>query len=91
MNGKRTFWSSIIAGAVAGGLLSLLNRNAREYSKNLMQQTGQTVSYFAKNPKETVQLAKGAVETVSSFVDRNSTSTLNAIEQVEKTVDRFTK
>ncbi len=91
MNGKRKFWSSIVAGAVTGGLLSLLNKEARNYGKNLVEKTGRTVTYFAKNPQETVELAKGAVEMVSSFVDRNSKNALNAIEQVEQTVSRFKK
>lgn len=91
MNGKRTFWTSIIAGACIGGLLSLLNKDARNYSKTVVKQTGDTLTYYTKNPDETVQKAKQSVQSVNNFISQNSTSALSALDQVETTVNKFLK
>lgn len=91
MSGRRTFWSSIAAGAVIGGLLSLLNKDARDYSKKMIQQTGEAVKYYTTNPDETVEKVKNAVESVTKLVTENTDSALNAIEQVENTVNKFIK
>lgn len=89
MNGKRTFWLSVVAGACAGGLLSLLNKDARNYSKSVAQKTGETITHYTKNPDETVKKAKQGVQTVNDFIAQNSTSALNALKQVETTVNKF--
>lgn len=91
MKGKRTFWTSIAAGAVVGGLLSLLNKDARHYSKTALKQTGETISHYTKNLDETVDKAKETIENLNEFVSNNSTSALNALEQVESTVNKFLK
>lgn len=91
MNGKKTFWTGIIAGACIGGLLSLLNKDARQYSKDIAKQTGETIAHYTKNPDETVQKVKQTVETVNDFVSDNSTSALSALDQVETTIHKFLK
>lgn len=91
MNGKRTFWASIIAGACVGGLLSLLNKDARNYSKSVVKQTGETITHYTKHPDETVQKVKQSVQSVNDFVSHNSSSALSALEQVETTVNKFLK
>jgi len=89
MNGKRTFWSSIIVGACIGGLLSLLNQDARRYSKEMVQKTGETVTHYAKNPDETVRVVKDGVQSFNQIVSQNSQSALSALDQVETTVNKF--
>lgn len=91
MKGKRTFWTSMIAGACVGGLLSLLNKDARNYSKKVLQQTGETVKYLTTNPDVTVQKLKNTVETLNTLVSENSKSAMNALQQVENTVNKFKK
>lgn len=91
MNGKKTFWTSIVAGALAGGLLSLLNKDARTYSKEVVKQTGETITHYTKNPDETVEKVKESVHTVNNLVSKNTSSALNALEQVETTVNKFLK
>lgn len=91
MNGKRTFWVSIIAGAVAGGLLSLLNKEARDYSKEIVRQTGVTLTHYTKNPDETVQIVKNSIHSINDIVSKNTDSALSALEQVEGTVNKFLK
>lgn len=89
MKGKRTFWTSIVAGACIGGLLSLLNKDARDYSKKMLQHTGEAVRYYSTNPDVTVEKVKNAVESISNLVNENTGSALNAIEQVENTVNKL--
>jgi len=91
VSGKTTFWTSVVAGAVVGGLLSLLNKDAREYSKHKLAETGEAVKYYTTNPDVTVQKVKQSVETINELISDNSKSALQAIEQVEGTVNKFLK
>ncbi|HZW67687.1 MAG TPA: hypothetical protein VFF20_03655 [Pseudogracilibacillus sp.] len=91
MSGKRIFWLSVVSGAVIGGITSLFNKEARSYSKDLVKETGETISHYAKNPDVTVQMAKDAVVSANQLVSKNTTSAMNAIEQVEDTVHKFLK
>jgi len=91
MNGKRIFWLSVVSGAFIGGVASLFNKEARNYSKDLVKETGETISHYTKNPDVTVQMAKDAVESVNQLVSKNTSSAMNAIEQVEDTVHKFLK
>lgn len=91
MKGKKAFWTGIITGPCIGGLVSLLNKDARAYGKQLFKSTSDTVKYLAKNPEESVLKVKHAVESLNQFVNENASSALNAIEQVENTVNKFKK
>lgn len=91
MKGKTTFWSSIVAGAVVGGLLSLISKDARDYSKKMILETGEMVKYYTTNPDVTVQKLKSRVESINEVVSDNTKSALNALEQVENTVNKFLK
>lgn len=91
MKGKTVFWSSIVVGACVGGLLSLFNKEARNYSKEVCDQAGETVKYYTKNPDLTVQKVKNTVQSLSDMVSENTGSALNALDQVESTVNKFVK
>lgn len=91
MRGKTTFWSSIIAGAVVGGLLSLINAEARQYSKKMLSYTGDAVKFYTTNPDVTVEKLKSSIESINELVSDNSKSAINALDQVENTVNKFLK
>lgn len=91
MKGKTTFWTGIIAGATLGGLLSLLNDDARHYVKEKTNQTSEQLSYYKGNPTETVHKVKQTVLSLNETVSKNTKSALNALEQVEKSMNRLLK
>lgn len=91
MKGKTVFWSSIITGATLGGVLSLLHGGARQYVNEKTSTTSDQLSYLKENPTETVRKVKQSVLSLNEAVTHNTKSALNALEQVEKTVDRLLK
>jgi len=89
--GKRTFWSGIIVGAIVGGAVSLFNRDARSYVKELSEQTADQVSYYAQNPTEAVDGVKNTVLFVTDTIERNSSGAMNTLDQVENTLNKVIK
>lgn len=91
MNGKTTFWTGVIAGACIGALVSLFNKDARHYGKSLLDETNVRLSGYVRNPEETVQKVKQSVTSFNEIVSENTDSALHALNQIEQTVNKFTK
>ncbi len=89
--GGRNFWTAVISGAILGGLISLSNKDAREYAKALASNTGEKVVYFANNPAEFIGNLKETAELIDEKVSQNRESAFNALEQVDKTINKFSK
>jgi len=89
--GGKNFWTGVISGAVLGGLISLSNKDARNYAKNLANNTAERVVYFTKNPAELVGNLKQTVQLIDEKVSENRESAFNAIEQVDKTINKISK
>lgn len=91
MSGKAKFWTSIIAGACIGGAISLFNSDARNYGKSLVKETNDCLNECIRNPEDSVKKVKNSISTFSNFISENTDSALNAINQIEQTVNRLTK
>ncbi len=89
--GKRTLLTGIIAGASIGGLLSLLNKDAREYAKDTLSKSRDNLSYYVKNPTEAVEKIRHTALTVNNMIESNTSSAVNALEQVENSLNKVTK
>lgn len=84
--GKRTLWTGIILGATVGGLVSLLNNDARNYVKNSATASLENLTFYSKNPEIAFKDIKSRVTRIDDFVNESTDNALNAIEQVENTV-----
>lgn len=91
MSGKTKFWTGIVTGACIGGIVALLNRDARDYGKSLLTQTSDCVSDCLHHPEDVVQKVKHSLTTFNDFIKDNTDQALNALEQIEQTVNRFKK
>lgn len=89
--GKRTFLSGIILGAVVGGVVSLFNQDARNYVRDLSEQTADQVTYYSKHPQEAVSNIKQTITAVTEKVDSNSVGAMNTLDQVENTLGKVLK
>lgn len=87
--GKRTFWLSVAAGALVGGITSLINRDVREYVKESTMKLGDTASYYANHPEEAIQNLQQTVSLVEKTVEQNTNSAQNALQQIGTTVNKF--
>lgn len=89
--GAKKFWTGIIAGAVVGGLVSLCNKEARLYVKEVANSTGDKALYYINNPTEAVKNIKEMAQFVDDKISENKKGAFNALEQVENTLEKVTK
>ncbi|MGM8363876.1 YtxH domain-containing protein [Virgibacillus sp. W0181] len=89
--GKRNLCTGLLIGAVVGGLVSLLNKDTRNYTKNKWDSTKTTASYYFSNPTEAVRNVKQSVDQLNSAVSQEAQNAINALEQVENTLAKVWK
>jgi gas vesicle protein len=62
MTKKNQFWRGMILGAIAGGAISLLDKQTRHVMKGNVQKTSTKVSYILRNPGEISDKVKETAE-----------------------------
>ena len=87
--GKRKLMTGIIVGASIGGLISLMNEDARKYAKEKANEAVDNVQQCIKNPAETVKQVREKVETLNEAISTNASSAVNALEQVENSLNKL--
>lgn len=87
--GKRKLMTGIIVGASIGGLISLMNEDARKYAKEKANEAVDNVQQCIKNPAETVKQVREKVETLNEAISSNASSAVNALEQVENSLNKL--
>lgn len=85
--GKRTLWTGIALGAVAGGLTALLDKDARKYVKDTAVQAKSTTEFYINNPSLTVSKVKGTVKTLNENLAKGAESAMNALDKYEKSLN----
>src|SRR5699024_5743007 len=88
---KKTLLSSIAVGAVVGRLVSLFNKETRDYVVDKGSQAKDKDNYYINHQNETVENLKSTVINVTSMIEYNKTGALNALDQVENTVGKVFK
>ncbi|MFA1822078.1 YtxH domain-containing protein [Virgibacillus oceani] len=88
--GKRKLVLSIAAGAVVGGLVALFDKETRTYSKHKLGSVKRSSSYMLKNPSEAVHNVRTAFDTFNKNFASGAENTINALEQVENSLDKLT-
>jgi len=89
--GKRTFLSGIIVGAVIGGVVSLLNKDARNYVRDVSDQAADQVNYYVQHPSEAINNVKRTLTLVTNQIDSNTVGAMNTLDQVENTLNKVLK
>lgn len=89
--GKNTLYTGIIAGAIIGGFLSLLDKETRQYAKGKYLVARSQMSGCLKHPSNSLNDARYYMNQFNDQFNENADQAINAIEQVEQTIDKFTK
>jgi|SRR5699024_1484929 len=89
--GKRNLLIGVISGAIVGGVVSLFNKNTRNYVKTKCDEAKVSSSYYVKNPSEAIHKAKQKVDSFNHTFSSGADNALNALEQVGDTLEKFTK
>lgn len=86
--GKRTLWTGIALGAVAGGLTALLDKDVRKHVKNSCVQAKSTTEFYLNNPSLTVSKVRGSVRTLNENLAKGADTAMNALDKYEKSLDK---
>ena len=89
--GKNKLIRGILIGAVVGGVVALFDKDARAYAKKKAVDTSTTTKYFLKNPSEAIHNVRMTVDRLNRDLTKGVESTVNALEQVEETLEKLTK
>lgn len=89
--GKRNLFIGLFSGAVVGGLISLFSSDARYYTKGKMKGMKQQSNYYVKHPSDAVRNVRDTFNKFNREFSSGAESAISALEQVEETLDKFTK
>lgn len=87
-NNKLVF--GIIIGALVGGLTALFDRETRNTTKLQCMNAKKKTNYYVKHPSEAVQNARIACNQFNESFNTGADNAINALEQVEQTIDKLT-
>ncbi|MCA1064096.1 YtxH domain-containing protein [Rossellomorea sp. AcN35-11] len=82
--GSNKFYKGIFLGAVAGGLLSLLDRTTRQEVGTSLKNSGNYIASYTKNPQALVESGKEVYEKLRTTADQVSRDIQFINEKVEE-------
>ncbi|WP_407270836.1 hypothetical protein [Radiobacillus sp. PE A8.2] len=86
---KPKFIQGIVIGAIAGGLISLLDPTTRNYVKNTAINSSITTKYYLKHPADSFRQLKECYSTWNNNVSQVTNQALTILSQVEETIERM--
>ncbi|MEH7118160.1 YtxH domain-containing protein [Neobacillus vireti] len=84
MTRKNQFWKGMLLGAIAGGALSLLDKDTREAMKENVKKTSGRVSYIVRHPDEISEKVKGTAAKIKSTFETVNEDISFISEKVEE-------
>jgi gas vesicle protein len=84
MSGTKKFWTGVLWGALAGGAISLLDRDTRQAVAQSCKKTSGELSYYIKHPDEVVEQVKDATTKIRSTVEQVSGDISFIADKVEE-------
>ncbi|MDR4945674.1 YtxH domain-containing protein [Neobacillus cucumis] len=84
MTRKNQFWKGMLLGAIAGGALSLLDRNTREVMKENVKKTSESLGHLVCHPHEISNKVKGTAAKLKSTFEAVSEDITYITEKVEE-------
>lgn len=87
-NNKMVF--GVLIGALLGGLMTLFDKETRSTTKIQCKNAKNKTSYYLKHPSEAVRNARVACNQFNETFNKSADGAINALEQVETTIDRLT-
>lgn len=88
---KKTLYKGIIFGAMIGGLSTLCKKDVRDYAKTKLVSTKDKTCFYMKNPSKAIRDVRMTIDQLNENLTEGAESTLNALEQIENTLDSVIK
>lgn len=80
--------ASIVVGAIAGGIVALTNQSVRDYTKSKIHETKIQIKNCLENPAESVHKLRTDIIECHNVITSGLDSTVNALEQIEQTLEK---
>jgi gas vesicle protein len=93
MTKENQFWKGIFLGAIAGGVISLLDKSTRQVMKENIQNASKNVSYIVRNPREITEKVKGTAEKLTKTfkqVNEDISYITNKIDELRELTPQVT-
>ncbi|MEH7417896.1 YtxH domain-containing protein [Neobacillus drentensis] len=84
MTRKNQFWKGLLLGAIAGGALSLLDKDTRETMKENVKKTSGKIGYIIRHPDEVTETVRGTAAKLKSTFETVSDDISFITEKVEE-------
>jgi len=72
MTRKNQFWKGVLLGAIAGGAISLLDKQTRVTMKDNVQRVSSKAAYLIKNPGDIQEKLKGTADKIKTTFEQVS-------------------
>ena len=69
MTKKNQFWKGMLFGAIAGGAISLFDKDTRQIMKEHVGRVANKTSYIVRNPKETAMQVKDTALKIKATIE----------------------
>lgn len=87
--GQRKMLIGVLAGALVGALVMQFDKDARYYTKSCLNKVKDNSSELLNNPEDTVRKLRNKFDQLNNTISVGAENTINALEQVESTLDRL--
>lgn len=88
--GRRRLITGMVVGATVGTVVALLDRETRDYAKSQLEVAKTNGSYLVKHPSEAIEKFRNTVDEWNHAISSGADNAINALEQVEDTINKFT-
>jgi gas vesicle protein len=94
MSNMKKFWKGMFWGALAGGAVSLLDKDTRQAVKENFQKAGENIAYVIKNPDEIAdQVKEKAIKwkTTVEEIGEDMSYLASKVEELKETTPQVTR
>jgi gas vesicle protein len=84
MTKKNQFWKGMLYGAIAGGAISLFDRDTRQLMKEHIQKAASQAGYIVRNPKEITKQVKETALKIKATIEEVSEDISYITEKVDE-------
>lgn len=90
---KNQFWKGMLLGAIAGGAISLVDKQTRQAMKENVQKASNKVCHFVRNPGEITDMVKGTaikLKTTAQQVSEDFSYITNKVDELRELTPKVT-
>jgi len=84
---KRKIIVNIAIGATVGALVSLLDKDTRQYTKEKAASVKYKINDVKENPDKAVKTLRTAVEKVNHTLENSTTNVLNTLDNIQNRLE----